>query len=143
MKFLTDALITNTREIEGCLKRLSLSKTISKIDLTQNNIEEILNDNIVNVKGRLSVKLIQDKVAGFFGISTADLMSNSRMKQLTIPRHIAMYLSRELLKMSFPEIAKKFNRKNHATVINAIDNVKNSTDLTVKNAIGKIMEILE
>ena len=143
IKFLTDSLIANTREIEGCLKRLNISKTINKVDLTQQNIEMILNENIVNIRGRTSINSIQEKVASFFGISVADLTSNKRLKNLVIPRHIAMYLSRELLKKSFPEIAKHFNRRNHATVINAIDNIKNSTDLTVRSQIDKIIDILK
>jgi len=48
-----------------------------------------------------------------------DLKSKKRTKTLVVPRQIAMFLSRELLKMSFPEIGRLFGGKDHSTVIYA------------------------
>ena len=58
-------------------------------------------------------------------------MSSDRSQRLVVPRHIAMYLSRELLGSATTEIAEAFGRKNHTTVMHAVEKVK---DLIEKDA---------
>ena len=47
-----------------------------------------------------------------------------RVKQIVVPRQIAMYLSRELTDYSLPKIGKEFGGKDHTTVLHAIDKIE-------------------
>ena len=75
-----------------------------------------------------------------------DLKSKKRTKTLVLPRHIAMFLCRELLKLSFPEIGRLFGGKDHSTVIyacNVIEKQKEkdpNTGYLIEDVLKKIKE---
>ncbi|MDR1425947.1 MAG: chromosomal replication initiator protein DnaA [Rickettsiales bacterium] len=121
--FLADKITGNCREIEGCLRRLLVNQKIMGARLDRNGVENILVDNINQSEG-VSVENIQGKVAEYFNVSMSDLKSKKRSKNLIVPRHAAMYLSKELTSGSLMDIAKKFGSGSHATVIHGINNIR-------------------
>lgn len=131
-EFLANNLISSCREIEGCLKRLYVAKNVQNLALTREEIESILSENLG--KKVFTVDLIQETTAKFFDISLGDLKSDKRLKNLVLPRHIAMFLSKKLTNKSYPDIAKKFSNKNHATVIHAckkiLDAIENDVEIS-------------
>jgi chromosomal replication initiator protein len=48
----------------------------------------------------------------------------SRRREIVRPRQIAMYLSRLLTQRSYPEIAQRFNKMDHTTVMHGCDQIK-------------------
>jgi len=60
---------------------------------------------------------VVDDVAVAFGLSRAELLSNSRSARVTRPRMAGYWLIRETLKRSYHEIARAFRRENHATIL--------------------------
>lgn len=68
----------------------------------------ILSDRVVDREPRVSE--IQDTVCKYFDLSKAHLLSSRRNSQIVMPRHIGMYLARELTSKSFPEIGRLFHR---------------------------------
>lgn len=62
-------------------------------------------------------------VAESYGMTVGDLKSRSREAKVSMPRHIAMYLIREIGKNSYPEIARFFCRSDHTTPISAINKI--------------------
>ncbi len=139
-KFIAENLATNCREIEGCLKRLLVHQKFVQSNIDQVTIEEILQVNLEKTKKIVTIDEIQETVCGYFGITMANLKSEKRLKELVIPRHVAMYLSKQLTQKSFPDIAKKFGGKNHATVIHAINKISKdiNTDPELNEIILKI-----
>lgn len=67
---------------------------------------------------------IQEIVAHFFNIEVSDLLSRDKRKNIAYPRHIAMYLCRKLMNLSFLRIAKGFARKDHTTIISAVNKIE-------------------
>jgi chromosomal replication initiator protein len=61
-------------------------------------------------------------VAQHYGIRVADLKGRSNRRSIALPRQVAMYLIRDILDLSFPEIGKIFS-KHHSTVMYAVDSV--------------------
>ena len=53
----------------------------------------------------------------------SDLKGKSRKKEIVKPRHIAMYLARDILDDSLVTISNAFSR-DHTTVMHGIDKVK-------------------
>lgn len=129
-EFLANNLISSCREIEGCLKRLYVAKNVQNLALTREEIENILSENLG--KKVFTIDAIQEVTAKFFDISLADLKSDKRLKNLVLPRHIAMFLSKKLTNKSYPDIAKKFSNKNHATVIHAYKKILDATESNVE-----------
>ena len=69
------------------------------------------------------------------------MKTKKRTRQVAYPRHIAMYLIREMTETTLPEIGEAFGGRDHSTVIHACDKVE--VDLkknqNVKNLIQKLM----
>jgi len=59
-------------------------------------------------------------VAQHYGIRVADLKGRSNRRSIALPRQVAMYLIRDILELSFPEIGKIFG-KHHSTAMYAVD----------------------
>lgn len=68
------------------------------------------------------VRRIMATVADHYKRDTADLINPIRAPAIAEPRHVAMYLTRELTDLSFKGIGRRFNR-DHKAVIYAIRQV--------------------
>lgn len=64
--------------------------------------------------------LIQEAVCKKFGIDRRDLIGPVRKPIFVKPRQIAMFLTRELLALSYPRIATEFRRCDHSAVIHSV-----------------------
>lgn len=64
-----------------------------------------------------------ERVAGHFQISSEDILDRSRKNEFVLARHSAMYMIRERLNLSYPQIAKIFKR-DHSSVMYGINRVK-------------------
>lgn len=71
----------------------------------------------------IGIEAIQREVAFRFGIKLRELKGSSRLQSVARPRMIAMWLARTLTKLSFPEIGRAFNGKDHSTVICAVNKI--------------------
>ncbi|MFQ5718143.1 MAG: chromosomal replication initiator protein DnaA [Acidobacteriota bacterium] len=115
---------SNIRELEGCLVR-----TIAYASLTGRPIDlelttETLHDIVSEAAHAITVETIQKLVAGFYRLKTSDLRSRNNSKNVALPRHVAMYLSKSMTHCSLPEIGRRFGKKHHSTVLHAIRKVE-------------------
>ena len=114
---------SNIRELEGMLIRIGAYASLTKNKINLTMAKDILKDIIVDKNREISIELIQKVVADHFKIKVSDLKSEKRLKNLVIPRQLAIYISRELTKASYPEIGEKFGGKDHSTVIYAVKKI--------------------
>lgn len=63
-------------------------------------------------------------VASRYGCSSAQLCENTREKNLTLPRQIAMFLCRDILGESYPSLGLIFGGKDHSTVMYAVKKIE-------------------
>lgn len=115
---------SNVRELEGALIRLA-----AKSSLTGYPIDEAFALNeIALVSTRrsdvMSVEDIQRAVCSHFRLSNSDLLSKDRHKSVAFARQVAMYLCRQRLKCSFPELGRAFGNRDHTTVMSAVRRVE-------------------
>lgn len=117
--FIAESVSSNVRELEGALTRLHAVCSIQNIPLTvksaQSALKAILQPKIV----QLSVDDIKKAVASHFGLKVTEMVSKRRTKNLSFPRHIAMYLCRKHTTASYPEIGNNFGGRDHSSVIHA------------------------
>lgn len=69
---------------------------------------------------------IVERVAKKTGLKTAEILGQSRRKDIVLARQISMFLCREHLGLSYPEIGRLFGGKDHATVIHGINKIQQS-----------------
>ena len=67
-----------------------------------------------------SVEDIQRAVCHDFKLRSTDLLSKDRHKSVAFARHVAMYLCKQRLKCSFPELGRAFGNRDHTTVMSAV-----------------------
>ena len=69
------------------------------------------------------VDTIQNIVALHFGVSIDDLKSSLRTQAISLPRHIAIYLVRNYLRLSFTQIGRHFGARDHTSILHAFQKI--------------------
>jgi Bacterial dnaA protein helix-turn-helix len=82
---------------------------------------------------RLSIAHIQKMVAEHFNVSVADILSVRRTVCIAMPRHIAIYLCRELTQRTLPEIARLFGHRDHTTILHSVQKISDILEGTQKS----------
>jgi len=140
----TDLLAThirsNVRALEGALMRLAAFASLKHEPITVPLARDILSDVIPPQGYRPPIERIQEVVAAHYALTVAKMTSASREQKIALPRQVAMYLCRILAEEKLQAIAEKFNKKDHTTVISAIDRVKSliETDQQVRASIQSL-----
>ena len=68
----------------------------------------------------VTVDQIQKAVETYYDVSHDDLVGSKRNKELMEPRHVAIWLTREMTDNTLADIGKKFGNRTHATVKHSI-----------------------
>lgn len=109
---------SNVRELEGALHRLNASARLTGAPITTEFARITLKDMLASYDRAVTLDNIKRTVAAYYNIRLADLTSVRRTRTLARPRQIAMALSKELTRHSYPEIGAAFG-KDHTTVLHA------------------------
>lgn len=72
------------------------------------------------IRQRFDVRQIQRVVASFYGVKLSDMVSSRRTGEIIMPRHVAVYLAKELTSKSLPEIGMRFGGRDHTTILFAV-----------------------
>jgi len=130
LRFIAEHVRSNVRELEGCIIKLLLYASLRHKEVSIELAREALSDKIkpgedagIAQRPRPSINKVQEVVARRWGVTPEGLRSKARIKTLTVPRQIAMYLARELLEMQLVEIGQAFGGRDHSTVIHSVDKV--------------------
>jgi chromosomal replication initiator protein len=121
---LAQSIKSNVRELEGTLIRLAAKSSLlgRPIDLAFAE-SELAMVNPIKADSS-SVEDIQRAVCNHFSFSNAELLSKDRHKSVAFARQVAMYLCRQRLKCSFPELGRAFGNRDHTTVMSACRRVE-------------------
>ena len=151
--FIAEHVRSNVRELEGSIIKLLAYASLKHKDITVDVAREALRDKLRAIEGlepdssatTLTVLTIQQAVAKEWGVTVDGLRSKTRTKNLTTPRQIAMYLTRELLATQLVEIGNAFGGRDHSTVIHSLEKVQEgiSADPQLKARINRIRGMLE
>ena len=122
--FLAQAIRSNVRELEGTLIRLAAKSSLlgKQVDMDFARQELALTSN--PRASEAGVDDIQRVVCHHFKLRTSDLLSKDRHKSIAFARHVAMYLCKQRLKCSFPELGRAFGNRDHTTVMSAVRKVE-------------------
>ncbi|WDF82666.1 chromosomal replication initiator protein DnaA [Lacticaseibacillus pabuli] len=138
LNYIAGQIDSNVRELEGALLRVKAFASMKKEPITTRLVADALKSlNLSGKDAQLTIGEIQEVVAKYYNVSVADLKGRKRVKQIVMPRQIAMYLARELTENSLPRIGQEFGGKDHTTVIHACDKISNEVkaDSDLKAAI--------
>ncbi|AVP49558.1 helix-turn-helix domain-containing protein [Williamsoniiplasma luminosum] len=117
----------DVRKIKGCIRKIvfwisTTEDSVLDIDL----LNEIFKDIPVVNLGILNVKKIKEVVSEKYGVALKTLDGKVRTKENVNARHVAMYLTREILGHSLTAIGSEFGGRDHTTVMSGIKKIENS-----------------
>lgn len=138
LSYIAGQIDSNVRELEGALVRVQAYATMQNAEITTSLAADALKGLKLNGKSsQLSIAKIQSVVAKYYSLTVADLKGRKRVKEIVLPRQIAMYLAREMTDSSLPKIGQEFGGKDHTTVMHAHERISQSltTDQNLKDAI--------
>ena len=115
---------SNVRELEGALLRIAARASFQGQPITVELARDAIAKLVANAPAGLTIEAVQREVAAYFDVKLHDLKGPKRHRAVAHPRMIAMYLSRKLTSMSYPEIGSRFGGKDHSTVISAVRKIE-------------------
>lgn len=122
LDYIASNIVSNIRELQGAINKvISFSNLCDKeitMELTKEALADIINPDI---KKEITVEYIAETVADHFGITVKDLLSSKRNSNIVFPRHICMYLCRELTSNSLADIGSRLGNRHHSTILHSIE----------------------
>lgn len=124
IRFIAENVKNNIRELEGALNRIiaacEFNKKLPTLKFVQQALSEIISSG--KKKGVQSQHVIE-AISQYFNISTKELIEKGRKKEIAYARHIAMYLMRSELNVSYPSIGAQFGGRDHTTALHAYEKI--------------------
>lgn len=118
---------SNVRELEGCLTRLLAYSQLVGQPVTTELCEQALKEIFDQRRHKqVTAELIMQTVSDYYSVTLNDLVGPTRKREITVPRQIAIYLTREMTGMSLPQIGSVFGGRDHTTVMHSCKTVEAS-----------------
>jgi chromosomal replication initiator protein len=138
---IAERIKSNVRELEGALNKIIARVQLLNTQITAELVDKLIEGGQIHSQRIVNTDTILNIVAEHFHIKKEDLLSKSRKKDIAVPRQIAMYLIREELKLTFPNIGDAFGGKDHSTVMHSWNKIKK--DLVSNYTLEQDMTIIK
>jgi chromosomal replication initiator protein len=122
--YIATSVKQNIRELEGSLVRLLAISSLRGLPISKMLAQDALRSISDSKEDRLSISTIQRAVAAHYKMRVEELTTKSNARNISLPRQVAMYLSKRLTKNSYPEIGRHFGGKHHTTVIHSVGKIE-------------------
>ncbi|MDT4858166.1 Chromosomal replication initiator protein DnaA [compost metagenome] len=123
VEYLANCVDSNVRELEGVVNSLIVDSALLQrkidIELAKYRIKSLVEES----QKAISIDKIIDVVTTHFNIKVSDIKGKTRLREVVLPRQIAMYLTKEFTELSLKTIGYHFGGRDHSTVIHAIQTI--------------------
>lgn len=124
LDYVASVITNNVRELEGSLIKLITVAEVERQPITKEFAVQALKDLVNPVSGDLTTRVVIKKVADYFGVEVGDILGKKRLQELVHPRQIVMYLLREKLDLSYPQIGEALGGKDHTTIMHGVAKIE-------------------
>lgn len=133
----------NVRELEGALNKLVYHAILHQTNHIDLKLAVEAVSTMVggkHIQDEITEQKIIDLVADYYNLTPSIITGNSHNRQITLARHMAMYLIRTVLDTPFKKIGEVFSGKDHSTVMNGINKVEKmlKTDEAMQTAVSDL-----
>jgi len=142
LNYIANRVKSSIRALEAALTRLKMVSSLYQEEISILHAKKHLKDIFdINADKKITIHDIMKKISERYDVTEEDLTSKSRHNRVVLPRFMAMYLTRNLTRMTTSEIGKKFGDRDHSTVVNAVNQVEENIkkDLNFKEQIDDLM----
>jgi chromosomal replication initiator protein len=131
IKYIAKNFSRNVRELEGAFNKVCAYAEITGQSLDLNLAKDVLKCG--DMESEISFEKIAQVTAHYYGVDVKELKGTAKNQKVSIARHMAVYLSRELTEKSFVSIAEFFNKK-HTTIMFGHEKIKK--EISINNDIA-------
>jgi chromosomal replication initiator protein len=136
LQFIAEHATRNVRELEGILMQAVALYELEQRMPTVRAIAEImhkLNKDAQEpqtpgfeepTKRRATFQEVLEAVSRYYSVSVNDMLGESRVREILLPRQIAMTVGKRKLGMSYVRIGEVFGNRDHTTVMNAVKKIE-------------------
>lgn len=139
LSYIAEHADKNVRQLEGILMqavaqyelehRMPTVGSISDImhKLITDPAEQARKDDVGFLPQAVKAVSFQDVLEGvskFYSVSVPDMIGQSRVREVLIPRQIVMFLAKRYLRMSYVRLGESFSHRDHTTVMHAVDKIE-------------------
>jgi chromosomal replication initiator protein len=133
LELIARQVTSNIRELEGALMRVVAFSSLNNVPFSRAVAAKALSNVFTPQEVKVEMIDVLRQVAAHFNMPQDVVRGAGRVREVVVPRQVAMYLIRELTSHSLPEIGQFFGR-DHSTVMHAVSKVTEQmgkdTDLT-------------
>ncbi len=138
MEYIAEHADKNVRQLEGILMQAVAQYELEHRMPTVGSISEIMRklindptspkeDDVGFLHQAARAVSFQDVLEGvskFYSVSVPDMIGQSRVREILIPRQIVMFLAKRYLRMSYVRLGESFSHRDHTTVMHAVDKIE-------------------
>ena len=118
-QFIAENTAGSVRELESALARVHMEAHCREAPVTLDCAREALRDFLPLRNRRLSLERVRTLVCEHYTVSAEDIDSRRRVKQIVLPRQMAMALAHQLTPLSLTSIGESFGGRDLSTVLYA------------------------
>lgn len=138
LQFIAEHATKNIREIEGILMQAVAQYELEQRMPTVKSLADIMRKlnkdphesqeapvGFETAPSRIATfQDVMEAVSRYYSVSVADMVGQSRVREILMPRQIAMFLCKKYLRMSYVRLGELFSGRDHTTVMNAVDKIE-------------------
>ena len=134
----------NIRELEGSLNAVIAYARLLNTKVTPEiaaQVQELGNAKTGQTNALYGAQLLIATVADSFRLTPDDLIGKKRDKEVTLARHVAVYLLKEVTNFSLGQIGKELGGRNASTITRAYERI--STDIEANASLRRKIRDIE
>lgn len=130
--FIASQANANIRQLEGCLVRVIAFAHLTGQKISKTLAERVLGAVVNPEMCNLTLNKIAQTIAGNYAYTIDQLRSQERGRDIAFVRQLVMYLMKKLTDRSLREIGQFLNRKDHSTVLHAVNKIEKMVKIDLK-----------
>lgn len=137
LEFIAQHVTRNIRELEGILMQAvavyeleqrmptvrSIAEIMAKLSMDPHKDEESVGFEKAP-KRKPTFQEVMEAVSRYYSVSIQDMVGQSRVREILLPRQVAMHLGKKHLQLSFVRLGEVFSNRDHTTVMNAVNKIE-------------------
>lgn len=110
----------SVRDLEGILASLLAHSTLTDKEIDLPLAEKVVSHIVALQPQTISIEDVMDAVSKHYNVSEKAIMAQNRSRDISMARHVAVYLCKQMTDRSLTEIGYRMGRRTHATMLHSI-----------------------
>lgn len=123
IRFIAQTANGSVRDLQGVINSLLAYSVVYNCDIDMRLAERVIKRAVKIDDEPLTIDDILEKVCDHFNVTTKDVNSRSRKRDIVVARQVSMYLAQKYTKMPASRIGKLVGGRDHSTVIHSCNQV--------------------